>query len=1409
MKTRIVKSIGIFRSAVLASCWIVVLVPSSKADTNVSGTVSGTWSAAGSPYIVTGDLTVSGSLAIDAGVVVRFQSATSLTVPSTSLLQVAGTPDQRVLFTSDQFAPAPGNWDGLRIINSQENNSISHATVEYATDGISCVGGPGYFGQVTASNVTVRHCSENGVYAIGSGSSVWSLNSGGAQIRLLTCRIHDNGQHGVNCHGNDPWAWGWVQGSIDHCIVANNSLGGIIATGSGGVQPSIDNCVIYGNGGQGLGNSCSNFTSTVTNNIIALNLSGVQDSVGTSAPQYSFNDVWNNGTNWAGFPPSFDPVSNSNTSADPLFAAPAAFDFHLKSTEGRWQPNPLGGGTWVTDPVHSPCIDAGHFDSPFANEPAPNGGRCDQGVHGNTEESSKSRLSPVVLQCTDVADRAANFEIVVSGTGFAPDMTVSLWHPAGGMIAGTDVVVEGTTRIRCRVNLSAATVGFWDVMVREPFGAIGKLSDRLLVCNRRFYVNDASLVADVYATAAGNDASDGLTSSSPKATVQAVVDSYSLTAGDVVCIDTGSYTVATSIVVPSSDGGSSAMPLVFLASPMGVTITGTNAPSSSGWDIQASYVNVATATGPNYPAVAQRYMAITNFVDGIRINGYNCQLSRCEIAGNSSNGIIYHATNSPSLLVENCLVRGPGSVGIGQSAGNITVRNCTVTGYQYGIRAYGYFHTCTLQNNIIAVSGAGSYGLSDMYGNVPKSDHNDIWAINGASVGDRGATLGQWRDATGQDAHSLTIDPLFVNASGGDYHLQSTAGSYRNGAWIPDLANSCGIDTGWGDAGLETTPNATPVHAANEGQRNLGAYGGTEQASRTPSGRLLWLYAPIGSESFSDITIPVITRWTWVGRGWLPGDSVNLQVSANAGLNFGAISSAGIVGVAEGSYGWDVTGYGVGGSYRLKITSNREESVSDQSAGNFRLGFGMTYYVNDGSTDIDLWCSAAGNDVNDGLTPETPKASVQAVLGEYALKPGDVVRIDTGGYALSSDIVVSGANSGTIDHPITIVASPYGVTFDRAYSNSGGWGIYGAYVVVTTTSANRYPGVPQSWMRLRGSGWNVTIRGSNDRVSRCSIVQQSPNGAGIHIEGPNAVVENCLIEGPNGGNGVDVSNATGTSIRNCTLIGHFWYALYLYGSEIAVRNNIVWVDGSGYAFAAVVPTSDYNVIWLTSGAKWWVNDSGISSLSQWQAATGQDTHSVSADPWFVDAYGGDCHLQSTVGSYHGGAWTPDASNSCGIDTGDPAASFANEPGWNGGFCNLGAYGNTEQASRSADTDGDGLSNTYEAYRFGTNQYSPDTDGDEASDGSEFAAGTDAMNPRSVLRASIAPDGGGGSGLVVTWSSVPGKTYKVVYAASPAGPWQTGLPGSQVTASGGQTTLSYTDPTTAGVAKRFYRIQVVP
>ena len=56
-----------------------------------------------------------------------------------------------------------------------------------------------------------------------------------------------------------------------------------------------------------------------------------------------------------------------------------------------------------------------------------------------------------------------------------------------------------------------------------------------------YYVNDALTAADTFTTAAGSAANDGLTPATPMDSVQTVLNTYAMGAGDVILVDSGSY----------------------------------------------------------------------------------------------------------------------------------------------------------------------------------------------------------------------------------------------------------------------------------------------------------------------------------------------------------------------------------------------------------------------------------------------------------------------------------------------------------------------------------------------------------------------------------------------------------------------------------------------------------------------------------------------------------------------------------------------------------------------------------------------------------------------------------------------------------------------------------------------------
>ena len=150
---------------------------------------------------------------------------------------------------------------------------------------------------------------------------------------------------------------------------------------------------------------------------------------------------------------------------------------------------------------------------------------------------------------------------------------------------------------------------------------------------------------------------------------------------------------------------------------------------------------------------------------------------------------------------------------------------------------------------------------------------------------------------------------------------------------------------------------------------------------------------------------------------------------------------------------------------------------------------------------------------------------------------------------------------------------------------------------------------------------------------------------------------NCLVA-TNTGDAVVMASGAGTFV-NCTLAGNAGWGLTNALGAVTGRNNIVWGNTAGGLFNATTTT--------------W---------SDVQGGVVPGAGNLSADPLFVG--NGDYHEQSRGGSWHGGAWTHDAAMSPCIDAGDPAdprGALEPQPNYRN-LINMGAYGGTDQASRS-------------------------------------------------------------------------------------------------------------------------------
>ena len=1246
-----------------------------------------------------------------------------------------------------------GNGGGVYMTGGEvrscvvSNNSVSGGTYSPARYG----GGVYMTGGVVSDCEIRNNCNSGSVYENGFGGGVYVAGPG----LLLRCVLADN-----TAKGGDTWSGygggAYVAGGacLNHCLITGNAAQPRYAWGfgyGGGVYCSegqIANCTVVGNatyvggysdppvGGGVMGGS-------VHNCIVYFNTGG-NISGGTCA--YTCSDPARTG--------------EGNIGDEPLFADKDNGDYHLKSRIGRYTTN----GVWVTDVVHSPCIDAGDPGSDWTSEPEPNGGRINMGYYGNTPEASKCMRTLTVVSDHGTTDplpgvyvyqantqltcRAGETPVIVGDTnydcigwagmgdvtnGVGTNVTFTLetwawvtwlWQTnysldltvAPGTVDVTNGWYAADTELLATVDVPEGhELAYWSGTTGGCVAAGNQITipmdqPRSLAAHyiRGFYINDGSTNLDAWCTQPGDDANDGLSPSRPKLTVQSLLATNSLAPGDVVRIDTGTYVLDSNITVGSDDEGASGQPVIFEASPFGVTFDRSNTVSTAyGWHFDhCDYVTLRTATITNSHAAPQRWMQVVGGYYGVRLYHANyCALERVEVASNANDGI--YGYESDRIAYSNCLVHSNSDDGMYLvSCDYNTLANCTVAG-NGGDELNGDDYSTDylkVRNSILVADGTGDYAVRLYYASDALDwDYNCLAALDGAHVAEANGdlpTLADWQAASGEDAHSISVDPAFVNPISGDYHLMSTTGSYHQGTWAADAASSLAIDMGYGDEGDEPEPSKTGSAPPNLGRRNLGAYGGTEQGSKTPEQRRLELLEPVGGEIYSTQVDPVEISWRRFGAGWGSDDTLLLEYSANSGSTWTGIPGAGSEIATNSVYSWDISSLTPGPLYRVRITCNQEPGVADESAGDFRIGEFLVFYANDASTTNDNWCSAPGSDVNNGLTPATPKAGVQAILDTYDLEPGDVVRIDTGTYTPTSNIAVGPADGGSSEHPVAFEASPYGVTVDRGTNTAGSYGWHtmsGAdYVTLRTVTSTQHTDVAQSWMKITGGYYGLYVDGSYSAISR---VQAADNpDRGMYIDGQHCRVENCLMHGSTNsaaGTGLYVgSDGDYLSVSNCTITGNGKYGVYLgSASSVVLRNNIIVVDGTtaygvyrsstGYSL-----DSDFNSLFATNGAHVGFSGGDRATLLDWQQATAGDANSIGVDPGFVNPTSGDYHLISTTGSYHEGTWAADPTSSLAIDAGCGEVGDEPEPNqtaWAGvgvGRRNLGAYGGTEQGSKT-------------------------------------------------------------------------------------------------------------------------------
>ncbi len=208
---------------------------------------------------------------------------------------------------------------------------------------------------------------------------------------------------------------------------------------------------------------------------------------------------------------------------------------------------------------------------------------------------------------------------------------------------------------------------------------------------------------------------------------------------------------------------------------------------------------------------------------------YDCTgtIERCIISANTGFGY------SLSGNLQNCLITANGASGVMLTYSGNTVTNCTIVGNKGdGIRVNwtpGMFPqpsyadcigNIIIQNAEIGMnqrsSGEITSGYNNLWHNLVGDYNGNVTAANDISANPIFAVAGYW------DMSNNWVE--------GEYHLRSAAGRWDVNDWVYDDFNSPCIDAGdpCYPIGVEPNPNGGVI--------NQGVYGGTAEASKSPSG---------------------------------------------------------------------------------------------------------------------------------------------------------------------------------------------------------------------------------------------------------------------------------------------------------------------------------------------------------------------------------------------------------------------------------------------------------------------------------------------------------------------------------------------------------------------------------------------
>jgi len=824
-----------------------------------AGEVFGTWSQAGSPYFVSGDIELpeDGELVIEPGVKVMFVGPYSMTIGEDGRLAAEGTENYPIEFTA---LNRDVGWTGLRFVDSSSDDILSHCSITYSKKTA---------GWMTESDYYDENSDEDSC-----GGAVYCYYS---SPTITNCKITNNiGDKGgaIYCLESYP--------IISNTVIANNaSLGGLPRCG--GIcsdqwgAPEVKNCTIVNNLPGGI--FASSWEDMEVANTILWGNDRYQIETEESTVVASFCDIQ------GGY------RGQGNMGADPCFFAPSSgVGADYDGTSANW-----------TLRSCSPCINAGKDtalpSTDLAGNPRIYSDVADMGAYENQSDLPLiTAPASVDADCVHLGtDKTVGFDIANTGklefTVESPSIS-----DANGVFS-TVTELEGRLlapgdSVEAEIRFSPLEEGIYTATV-HVHSTCSNAPDKAIILRA---------VGALGTIVAGGPVSGTWTKSESPYTVAGdirVPKGRALTIEPGVTVKfAGHFSLTVGYRATLDATGTPTNPIVFTPMDTDEGWFGIRFVNSGDDDI-LKHCTIQYAKKPrsggggNLNLTGGAILCCGSWEEepGFLVPS-SPTVDHCIIAQNhaEAGGAIMCWDESKAVITNNTIVDNSADInpgGILIADASPTIAN-NVIAHNSGLEAGGIMtwngSPSIINNTIVHNRPSGLY-LGPTVGSLwgPEASppvlnnivwHNEICILEYVLPEEYDIRFnnmqGGWE---GQD--NIDVDPLFADPDNRDYHLKSQAGRWdaTAGTWVRDNVTSPCIDAGNPDAdsAAELPPNGECI--------NMGAFGGTIEASLSdsPADHI----TDLNNDDATDARDLLILADTWLTQGVPVAEDINRDGSVS------------------------------------------------------------------------------------------------------------------------------------------------------------------------------------------------------------------------------------------------------------------------------------------------------------------------------------------------------------------------------------------------------------------------------------------------------------------------------------------------------------------------------------------------